>query len=519
MADASPTSTSRPPVLSRPAEVAVVVLAALVGGPVGLVMGVVAVMIVRSEGETAAAHAAALLLGAAAAGTILVGARDIDTRYALDRGVAALAAQWAGVCLIAATGAMALRERSTQPWRGVPAGPAAPPPKPPFGTRAIPVAVAALVLAVRWLGAPTPLRPDLALLVANLRVGRGYTLAATGPITPTAIHPPLAPILAAAWPGPLRVVLVLVSGLTVIAVWRLARRMTTTTGALLAGLLAAGLPSLWGQQLPEALAALGVAAGIALAWPAALDQRRAAAAGACLGSAVLARPETIVVLPVVLLWGWFVRGRPGRVQLGVLALVAASVLAPWELRMHRQFDTWLPSTSLGATLQGANRPVVRAGDRAGELAPLPPPPTREDEGAVDAERRTDGWKAFREHARPGLIATRILRGWDLWSPDDVETARAARGVELPGGTAGVIAEAVAGLCALLWLALHRGRWRDYLPVFALPALFTVLAAVTYGSRDYRSWVAPVIVVAASCLLASVGERVGVHLPRRKHSRG
>lgn len=487
--------------LPRGFEVALVVIGLTIGGPVGAVMAVVALVILRNEGPGATATAAAVLLGAAAVATAAVDFSALTGSYAMDREVAGLAGQWAAVCGVVAVAALARAERPAVPapvvsmgrsssrWTVMPAVPA--------------VVIGTLAVLVRVAVAPVALRPDLLEITANLRAGLGYTRGGFGSLTATALHPPLAPVLAAIWPGPLRTALLVVSALTAVAVTRLARRVGGGRAALAAGLLAVGLPSLWGQQLPEALAALAVTTGLLLAWPADLTPGRAAGAGAALGLAALARPEALVVLPLALVWIRLVREGVGSRLLVVVAAAGLVVLLPWELRMQRTFDTWLPSTALGATLEGANQPAARAGVRAGELVPLPAPTLGEREGLIDRNRREAGWEALRQ-ASPGLLATRVLRAWDLWPPDEIRAAREARQLGLPGGTVGVLLEGAVAMLAATWLFTRRRHWRRLFPLFALPFVFSVMSALTYGSRDLRSWVAPVVAVIVGTLVTRAG---------------
>jgi hypothetical protein len=244
-----------------------------------------------------------------------------------------------------------------------------------------------------------------------------------------------------------------------------------------------------------------------LAWPTELTPRRAAGAGVALGAAALARPEALLVLPVVLLWVSLVRGRALGRELAMLAAVALVAVAPWEVHMYRAFDTWLPTTSLGATLEGANRPSARAGTRIGELVPVRAAAADENEGLVDSARRAAGWRALRSHATPVVVGARVLRGWDLLSPSSIRDARAVRGLETPGGPVGVVVEGAASVIAVGWLVMRRREWRRLLPFFLLPAAFTALSAVTFGSRDLRAWVAPLVAVAVASLVARVRRRV------------
>jgi len=270
--------------------------------------------------------------------------------------------------------------------------------------------------------------------------------------------------------------------------------------------VAAVIPSLWGQQLPEALCALFVTLALVFAMPARITRARAVLAGACLGAAALARPEAIVVIPVVVVWLLAnLGGRVlGRVALVVMACVA--LLAPWQVRVHETFGTWAPTTGLGAVLAGASAPVAQHGDAIGTYQPQAPAPLGVAEGRADQADRHLAWhRSWGSHFV--LVAgARVLRGWDLWSPASSARARARRGLSLPGGAPGVVIEAAAAAAAAFELLMRRRHWRLVLPLYGLPLMFTLVSAATFGDRQLRSWAAPVVATAAGLAIARLWAR-------------
>jgi hypothetical protein len=452
---------------------------------------------------------AAVLLMFAAALTVLPGlpsAAQVTPRYAEDRHWAASAALAAGMCALVAVWHGARAERAL-PGRRVARLPVDWARVRQLVVAATPAVVIAVVaLAVRIALVPDALRPDFRELVENLRLGNGYARGSGASLEATGLHPPLAPLLAAVLPGLERAALVAVSMATVVTTAALGWRLGGRRGAIAAGASAALLPSLWGLQLPEALAALAVSTAVVLAWPGRPSGVSAALAGLCLGAGALARPEVVLVVPVLVAWlGLASRGggRWGVAPLAALAATAALVLTPWTIWMHEQFGTWLPSTSLGATLLGSNAEPVTSGTRLGELDPLPAPPTGAREGQLDEARRRQGWERLRDQAGPALAAARAGRAWDMWSPEAVVEARDARGLDTPGGSLGVVLEGAASATAFGWLIASRRSWRARLPFYALPIAFTLLSVLTFGSRDLRGWVAPFVATAVGLVLARV----------------
>ena len=363
--------------------------------------------------------------------------------------------------------------------------------------------VLAAAFLIRALTISAPMRPGAADLVANLRSGVGYVRGAGAHAAATALYAPLAPMVAAATSGGTDVVVVLLSVGTVLAVARLALTFGGKHASLAAAAVAAVLPSMWGQQLPETLAALLVTLGLVFSMP--VRPRRAAFAGVCLGAAALARPEAILLVPIAVAWQLLsIRGRAAK-SVAALAVAAAVVLAPWELYVHRTFGTWAPTTSLGSVLAGSTVHAAQHGDTIGALNPQPAPPPGRDEAAADRSATDLAWRRLWTPRLPLVVGARILRGWDLWSPPSLRNGRELRGLGLPGGGPGVALEQTALVLAEWELVRRRRDWRRLLPLYAVPVAFTLVTAATFGDRELRAWTAPLVAVTAGLALARCWE--------------
>lgn len=265
-------------------------------------------------------------------------------------------------------------------------------------------ACVALGLALRlafglayWNGKPlTHDEREYLALAANLAAGRGFTAELPNePPHPLAdrfdrapFYPAfLAPLVAfdpdlrerrlpADVPVPVKVAQAVVGAATVWMVALLARRVAGDSAAIAAAGLAAVYPSLvWAcaYALSEAVAAaLGMAATLALG--AAIDRRGAMGSaagarwdvsigGALLGLATLARPATLLALPIVALY-LLARRRLGLAV--VLVVGAAAVIAPWTLRnVHEHGRVVLVSAQGGVNFWIGNHPLaVGEGDLA-----------------------------------------------------------------------------------------------------------------------------------------------------------
>lgn len=274
----------------------------MLGFPAGILPALATIIYFLAPNETsrAASLAALVLLAVAGIATLAEGSLDADDlslRFARDREIATTAAAAAGGLLGIAVLTGAVVERSAlRAKRWVPPrrhrrahdGPDA---------RVLGVSLV-LGALVRLVAAPGAFGPDGTIVLRNLADGIAFD---TG-LADRVLVPPLAPLLATILPVGEGVLLLGVGLGIIAAAVRMGRRLAGDRGALAAGLVAACLPALFGQRLPEALATLLVTLAVLMAWPALLTTRRSLLAGGLLGLAVLAEPTTLLAVAVLVVW-------------------------------------------------------------------------------------------------------------------------------------------------------------------------------------------------------------------------
>src|SRR4051812_19325392 len=312
----------------------------------------------------------------------------------------------------------------------------APPTRPAFARWLAALAAGGLALRLVYVLALTPhLRGqgdanyyhELGNLLAG---GHGFVDPGTG--MPTALHPPLFPLLLAAFAKlgahsyeAQRVVVCLVGTGTIVAVGLVARRVAGDRAGLLAAGLAAVAPVLIsadGAVMSETLLGLLVALA-ALAAYALLDRpalSRAALLGALIGLAALPRGEAILLL---LLLALPVALRLPVRRLAALATATAAclvVLAPWTIRNLSTFDRPVPiSTNEGNLIAGANCGSTYRGRDIGswDIRCVPTGPVEEESRAAARSRRA-GLDYARGHAGriPLVLLARLGRTFELLQP-------------------------------------------------------------------------------------------------------
>ena len=312
----------------------------LLGGPFGLVVAVLALVVWHRQPRWLGALLVGLLVLSALGSVVGAwpGPDSLRQSFADDRSWGAAAGLGAGVALLVAVARAARADRA-------PDAPSASPAtrRPPLAARVGPwVPMAAIVLAagvVSALLAPDALTEGARTAADAVRSGAGLGR------DPAAHHPPLALFVAAAFPDALPLVQALLAGATAAATVVLGTRLLGRRTGLLAGALAAALPLVWDQRLPSALAGLLVVTALLLAWPDRLTVARAATAAVLLVGAALARPEALLVLPVVVAWValWPARrpeAVPTLVALVGVAVVALVLVAP---ALHDATGVWWPT--------------------------------------------------------------------------------------------------------------------------------------------------------------------------------
>ncbi len=412
-----------------------------------------------------------------------------------------------------------------------------------FALRLGVIALGALALRVLLTTVVTPRVPaigdsffyhDIANTIA---LGYGYVDPASvlaGHAVPTAGHPPL-------WPELLSLVSRLggdgapigsrgVEGYTahrltggfvgtgtVIAIGYLGRRVGGARVGLVAAALAALYPVLIaadGSLMAESIFGLCVAVAMLLAYRV-LDAPNgwwALALGVAIGVSSLARPEGLLLLPLLALPVVWRGGTPGRLVAARAALACLGVvvaIAPWTIRNWVRFDQLvIGSTNSGSLISGANCDNVYHGKYIGlwDLKCVAPALPNANEAESAARQRKQGIDYARAHAGrlPVVMTVRILRTWDVYQP--------WRGTAYNEGRNFTIAR--IGLISY-WLLLPLAVWgatllyRRHAPLRVLLApvlLVTISSALSWGTTRFRHPAEISIVILAAIALCAALDR-------------
>jgi hypothetical protein len=308
----------------------------MIGTPAGVltVLAIGLYLVVPESTGPAAAFAALALLLVAMLATIIehsLGPQFIGLKFADNRPTASTAAASAGALAAVSVVIGAFTERRENPpdltasgqhgnWRGRLRS---------VIDRYAPIATALVLAAgVRIVLAPEALSNHYATVVDNMFAGESASSGLGGTLIA-----PLGPVLVLAVPIGAEYLL-LVAGLGTVAVAvRIGLRLGGRRASWMAGLAAAVLPSLWGQQLPAALATLGIGLGFLLLCdaPTAVT-KRSAGAGLMVGLAVVAEPTAALAIPVFAAWIVATSQRPRLRELGpflATSLVCVIVAGRW----------------------------------------------------------------------------------------------------------------------------------------------------------------------------------------------
>ncbi|MCU1498682.1 MAG: glycosyl transferase [Acidimicrobiales bacterium] len=250
-------------------------------------------------------------------------------------------------------------------------------------------------------------------------------------------------------------------------------------------------------------------------WPQGLTTRRLLAAGALLGLAVMVRPISLAVVPVVAL-AWWMATRDGRfVRRATLLLLAtvAGCIVPWTIRNAARMDAFVPiSTNTGDNLcigyadgaNGAFHPRAACDTRASLLD------GPSGEVAADKEKQQTALDAIRDHPgrQPGQVWKRF---WYMWIRDGdhdgvlaVQSYRSDRflGIRTEANLARgadiaywlLVPVGLLGLAALV----RRRRGLDLLLVGSAVATALVPLAF-FGDSRFKVPVIPLLIIIAATL--------------------
>lgn len=478
-----------------------VVFGALVGGVVGAVLALTSVFCVRDERRwvrAVVAASAVALMAIAAVASVFEGERQITASYATDRGLAASSARLAAVqvAVMIAQGVLTgrrARPKAAAATRGMSDNATAAP-----ETMALATGLVLLVgAAVRATVEPTALGPLAREVADNVDRGAGFGRGVGSAVGQTALLTPAAAMLGALAPFGAHAALVMCGVSATIGVALLGRRWGGPTTGLVAAVLTAVLPSWWGQQLPEALATVGVTFALVLLSERTPGVREAVGAGLLVALGALSRPEVLLVMPLLVVW---LLSEQRRRQAATVGIVCLALVMPWQLWVLRTFDTYAPTTSLALMVEAASAPEVRSGVDIGGLAPrsFPAADAQAERAAQRAALDVVGDRGLRV-IDPRVLVARVLRTFDLWAPTGGRHERERRSLPYPGGTVGGYLEALAMLAAgATWWRAKRGRGALD-PLVALPVLAVGVAALSFGDRANR-----VVALPATTVLVALG---------------
>jgi Dolichyl-phosphate-mannose-protein mannosyltransferase len=348
------------------------------------------------------------------------------------------------------------------------------------------------------------------------RLGEGAGFVDPGNGTPTALHPPLFPLVLAlpSWLGldsytAHRLVVCLIGTATVVVIGLVARHLAGERAGLIAAGLVAAYPTLIaadGAVMSETLLGLLVAICMLAAYQL-IDRPalgRALLLGAVIGLAALTRGEAILLLVLLLPW------RRPRLAAAV-AVACVVVLAPWTVRNLSTFEKpVLLSANEGNLIAGANCRNTYEGRDIGswDLRCVPNGPL-EDESLAEARFRHAGLEYARHHAGrvPLVVLARLGRTFELYQPiRQAEHAEGrAAGIEVAGAVVFLLLVPVGAYGAIVL----RRRGVRLAPLIAPFVLAVAATVVGYGVPRFRHPAdVALTVLAAVALDALLAQRTG-----------
>jgi 4-amino-4-deoxy-L-arabinose transferase-like glycosyltransferase len=345
------------------------------------------------------------------------------------------------------------------------------------------------------------------LMAGALADGQGYVSPASlfrGEPAPTSAYPPLYPIYLAAWSwlgldslDAHRAVSTLLGTAAVVLIGLVGRR----AGGPLVGLVAAGTAAVYpqlamvdGTVITESIYAPLVALIVLLAlrWHDRPTPGSAAALGAAIGLATLARSEAIALL--VLLAAPLVWRTPGRRVVMTVAVTGAAVLVltPWTVRNWVVQDQPIVlTTNTGLTALATTCESTFHGDRLGWVDHS----CAFEHPCVEIVDETDQASCMNEAARayardnlgrvPVVVGVRVARLWGLYGQGTDIGYGEMWSRHATAAKAGWVMYGLLVPLAAFGTVVLRRRREPLLPLLAPFLLVTLVAATAFGSSRYR----------------------------------
>jgi Dolichyl-phosphate-mannose-protein mannosyltransferase len=363
---------------------------------------------------------------------------------------------------------------------------------------------------------------------------------ALGRITPSAGHPPIYVLYLAAVSRFIgqsetthRLASCLLGGAAIFVIGLVGREIADERVGLLAAAGAVVYAHLWiNDEMLMSESVYVLTSAIMVLWALKFWKKptvgRAALMGAGIALATLSRAEAILIFPLLALpfslarkhADWGIRLKYLVVSFGVGAIL----MAPWVgYNLTRFQNPVLMSNGAGSTLMVANCGATYSGEFFGYwyfgcaagLNNL-----HGDESQQEVVWRKRGLDYIEHHERryPIVVAARVARMWDIWTPKRIE-----QGIRLDGLLEGrglwqsqlatdqyfaMLLPAIAGIVVL------RRRRAPILPFLAIAGTITFTAATTFGITRYRApFDAMMPVLTAVAVFAAVDAWKGRRAPQ------
>jgi 4-amino-4-deoxy-L-arabinose transferase-like glycosyltransferase len=352
-------------------------------------------------------------------------------------------------------------------------------------------------------------------IARSLMGGAGF---AEIPGRPTAFWPPLYPMFLAGLyslfgynPLVPRLVQAVLGVVTVGATFEVARLLFDRRVAIFAGLGIALYPHLiyfstWLIAEAMYMALLAITVLVAVKLQVRQRWRDVVLLGVLLGLGILAKPATLMLVPLLALWVLLAFStQPLTVRLGyfaIILLVLAVVVAPWTLRNHLVFDDFvLVSTNGGYTFYGANNGDAFGGHYEG----FPPrlPGLSEPEAEAEYYRLAIEWITRHPGDFLRLVGHKLAR---LFSPLSVASFEE----DYPLPLAGVVEGVYSVFLGLAGVGLLRTlpRWREVFLLHMLILRVLVGTILFYGDARYTLPMVPALVILAAVALTWIWRKAG-----------
>lgn len=366
------------------------------------------------------------------------------------------------------------------------------------------------------------------IFAAQLARGEGYH---TG-YGPTAHKPPLYPLFLAGIYALLgignyiaiRMIQAIIGALSTLIIYLLGKRMFGQTIGILASVGASVYPLfvyMTGELYPETLfiflfsLLLFLAFQVSTSRPTGIDSWSNALYGILFGLTTLSRPNVLIFLPVLVIWPFLnLNVKTAARTMALVLSVTMLVVLPWTIRNYVVFGEFVfLSTEGGVALwQGNNALSAGGGTLANESVwPNSDYPDRGFYGWSDlTEPESDrkffgeGLRWIREHPRAfvSLIPQKILRAW---SPISFTTQS--------GRTAHPLVRVILFPYLLFLLVVLYGSltalqsWRVIFPLYTIPVLTSLQAAIFFGGTRYSIPMAPALILFAAVGIESLVRRL------------